>query len=70
MKQGVKWAGKAGPELVAGGKNGGMEDGIKGKGGGREGGTGRSGKIGFFYNSLQPLPRLHRCKRPSKLSTQ
>ena len=25
---------------------------------------------GFFYNSLQPLPRLHRCKRPSKLSTQ
>ena len=22
----------------------------------------------FFHNSLQPLPRLHRCKRPSKLS--
>ena len=21
-----------------------------------------------FHNSLQPLPRLHRCKRPSKLS--
>ena len=34
MKQGVKWAGKAGPELVARGKNGGMEDGIKEKGGG------------------------------------
>ena len=27
-------------------------------------------KIVFFHNSLQPLPRLHRCKRPSKLSTQ
>ena len=24
----------------------------------------------FFHNSLQPLPRLNRCKRPSKLSTQ
>ena len=24
----------------------------------------------FFHNSLQPLPRLHGCKRPSKLSTQ
>ena len=24
----------------------------------------------FFQNSLQPLPRKHRCKRPSKLSTQ
>ena len=24
----------------------------------------------FFHNSLQPLPRLHRCKRPSKLSIQ
>ena len=23
-----------------------------------------------FHNSLQPLPRLHDCKRPSKLSTQ
>ena len=33
-------------------------------------GTGCWGKIVFFYNSLQPLPRLHRCKRPSKLSTQ
>ena len=22
----------------------------------------------LFHNSLQPLPRLHRCKRPSKLS--
>ena len=32
--------------------------------------TGFSGKIVFFHNSLQPLPRLHRCKRPSKLSTQ
>ena len=34
--------------------------------------TGCSGKIVFFHNSLQPLPRLHRCKRPSntKLSTQ
>ena len=33
-------------------------------------GTGCSGKILFFHNSLQPLPRLHRCKRPLKLSTQ
>ena len=32
--------------------------------------TGCSGKIFFFHNSLQPLPRLHRCKRPTKLSTQ
>ena len=24
----------------------------------------------FFHKSLQPLPRLQRCKRPSKLSTQ
>ena len=32
--------------------------------------TGCSGKIVSFYNSLQPLPRLHRCKRVSKLSTQ
>ena len=24
----------------------------------------------FFHNSLQPLPRLHRCKRPSKLLAQ
>ena len=32
--------------------------------------TGCSGKIVFFHNSLQPLPRLHRCKRPSKFSTQ
>ena len=31
--------------------------------------TGCSGKIVFFYNSMQPHPRLHRCKRPSKLST-
>ena len=31
---------------------------------------GCSGKIVFFHNSLQPLPRLHRCKRPSQLSTQ
>ena len=31
--------------------------------------TGCSGKIVFFHNSLQPLPRLHCCKRPSKLST-
>ena len=23
-----------------------------------------------FYNSLQPLPRPHRCERPSKLSMQ
>ena len=27
-------------------------------------------KLCFFHNSLQPLPRLHRCKRPSKLSTK
>ena len=27
-------------------------------------------KLCFFHNSLQPFPRLHRCKRPSKLSTQ
>ena len=33
-------------------------------------GTGCSGKIVFFHTSLQPLPRLHRCKRLSKLSTQ
>ena len=33
-------------------------------------GTGCSGKIVFFHNSLQPLPLLHRCKKPSKLSTQ
>ena len=33
-------------------------------------GTGCSGKIVFFHNSMQTLPRLHRCKRPSKLSTQ
>ena len=26
--------------------------------------------IVFFHNSLQPHPRLLRCKRPSKLSTQ
>ena len=26
-------------------------------------------KLYFFHNSLQPLPRLHRFKRPSKLST-
>ena len=26
------------------------------------------GKIVFFHNSLQPLPRLHRYKRPLKLS--
>ena len=32
--------------------------------------TGCSGKIVFFHNSLQPLPRLHRCKSSSKLSTQ
>ena len=32
--------------------------------------TGCSGKIVFFHNSLQPPPRLHRCKIPSKLSTQ
>ena len=29
-----------------------------------------SGKIVLFHNLLQPLPRLHRCRRPSKLSTQ
>ena len=27
-------------------------------------------KFVFFHNSVQPLPRLHRCKRPSRLSTQ
>ena len=27
-------------------------------------------KLCFFHNLLQPLPRLHCCKRPSKLSTQ
>ena len=27
-------------------------------------------KMCFFRNSLQPLSRPHRCKRPSKLSTQ
>ena len=32
--------------------------------------TGCSAKIVFFHTSLQPLPRLHRCKRPQKLSTQ
>ena len=32
--------------------------------------TGCLGKIVFFHNSLQPLPRLHCCKRPSKISTQ
>ena len=33
--------------------------------------TGCSGKIVFFFhNSLQPLSRQHRCKRPSKLSMQ
>ena len=33
--------------------------------------TGCSGKNVFFHNSLQPLPRLHRCcMRPTKLSTQ
>ena len=26
-------------------------------------------KLCFFHNSLQPLPRLHRCQTPSKLST-
>ena len=35
-----------------------------------DGCTGCSGKIVFFHNPLQPLPRLHRCKKPSKLSTQ
>ena len=34
------------------------------------GSTWRSGKIVFFHNSLQPLPRQHRCKRLSKLSAQ
>ena len=29
-----------------------------------------SGKNVFFHNSPQPLPRLHRCKRPSKPSMQ
>ena len=33
-------------------------------------GTECSRKYVFFHNSLQPLPRLHYCKRPSKLSTQ
>ena len=33
-------------------------------------GTGCSGKIVFLHNSLRPLPHLHSCKRPSKLSTQ
>ena len=32
--------------------------------------TGCSGKIVFFHISLQPLPRLHRCKRHSKPSMQ
>ena len=32
--------------------------------------TGCSGKIVFFHNSLQPLPRLHRCKSSSKFSTE
>ena len=32
--------------------------------------TGCSGKIAFFQNSLQHLPHLHRCNRPSTLSTQ
>ena len=32
--------------------------------------TGCSGKIVFFHNSLQPIPRLHCCKRPLKLSAQ
>ena len=33
--------------------------------------AGCSGKIVFYHNSLQPLPRLHhRCKRPSELSPQ
>ena len=27
-------------------------------------------KLYFFHNSLQHLPRLHRCNRPSTLSTQ
>ena len=27
-------------------------------------------KLCFFHISLQPLPRLHRCKRPIKLSKQ
>ena len=34
------------------------------------GGTGCSGKIVFFSQFMQPLPRLYRCKRPSKLLTQ
>ena len=29
-----------------------------------------SGKTVFFHNLLQPLPRLHRCKRPLKPSMQ
>ena len=36
----------------------------------REVSTGCSVKIVFFQNSLQPLPRLHRSKRPSMFSTQ
>ena len=46
----------------------------------RCGGTGCSGKNVFAHNSLQPLPRLYRCKNqgpynilgknPTKLSTQ
>ena len=32
--------------------------------------TGCSGNNVFIHNSLQPLPRLYPCKRPSKLSTQ
>ena len=32
--------------------------------------VGSAEKIVFFQNSLQPSPRLHSCKRPSKLSTQ
>ena len=32
--------------------------------------TGCSGKIVFFHNLLQPLPCLHRWKRPSKLCAQ
>ena len=38
---------------------------------GQDDDTGCSGKIVFFFhNSLQGLPRLQRCKSPSKLSTQ
>ena len=32
--------------------------------------TGCSEKLCFSHNSLQPLPRLHHCKRPSKLSSK